>query len=178
MTVKSLAVVAAVAVAWGYLPLAGDGFPAAGVTSAAPGTPAVQLAMFFTPSPASGRYPQPQAPAADVPSPDELLGLLNTLADPSIPAAGKSGLIEDGLDPVESGVMDRRMQRAAQSGKFPLSFTVNNITPAGRGAATADITASGPQLEPRTVNIRFVDQGGWKLSRSSMMALSQMTSGS
>lgn len=172
MTVKSLAAGIALAAAWGCLPVAADG-AGAGVTSVAavaPGGPAVQLAAFGAPA--------PHAPAVDVPSPDQLVGLLNGLADPNVPAADKSGLIEGGLGPVEAGVMDRRMRRGVENGKFPLSFTVTGIAPAGPGAATADVTASGPQMEPRTLNIRFVDQNGWKLSRSSLLTLTQMTSGS
>lgn len=171
MTVKSLATGVAAVVAIGAA--------AAGVTSVAPVAPvtsAVQLAVFGIPSPASGRYPRPQAPAVDVPSPDQLAGLLGVLADPAVPAADKSYLVEDGLFPVESTVLDRRMRKAAQNGTLPLSFNVADIAPAGPGTATADITASGPQLEPRTINVRFVDQGGWKLSRSSLITLSQMTS--
>jgi hypothetical protein len=41
------------------------------------------------------------------------------------------------------------------------------------GAASADVTASGPQLAPTTQNLTFVNQGGWKLSRSSAMSLLQ-----
>lgn len=162
---KSLATgIAAIAVAIAAVPVA----------AAAPGAPAVELAAFGTP--AGGQLPK--APAEDVPSPDQLIGVLNGLADPGVPAAGKSGLIEGGLGPVESGVMDRRMRHGVEKGKFPLAFTVDNIAPAGPGAATADVTASGPKTEPRTLNIKFVDQGGWKLSRTSLMTLSQMTSGS
>ncbi|GFG69778.1 hypothetical protein MSEN_14980 [Mycolicibacter senuensis] len=120
--------------------------------------------------------PLPLEPPAAMPAPEQLTDVLNTLADPGIPAAGKSHLIEGGLGPVESSVMDRKMAKGVANGKFPLSISVANIAPAGPGAATADVTASGPQLEPRSVNLMFVDQGGWKLSKTSLMTLSQMTS--
>ncbi|WP_307856793.1 hypothetical protein [Mycolicibacter acidiphilus] len=120
--------------------------------------------------------PMPLDPAAAVPQPDQLTDVLNTLADPGIPAAGKSNLIEGGLGPLEMSVMDRKMAKGVQNGKFPLSISVANIAPAGIGAATADVTASGPKMEPRSVNLRFVDQDGWKLSKTSLMTLSQMTS--
>lgn len=160
MTVKYLAT--------GIAATALIGAAAAGVTSVATVAPQVQLAVFGAPLPLD--------PPADVPAPEQLADVLNTLADPGIPAAGKSYLIEGGLGPVESSVMDRKMQKGVQNGKFPLSISVANVAPAGLGAATADVTASGPAMEPRSVNLTFVDQGGWKLSRTSLMTLSQMTS--
>ncbi|MGB6148796.1 hypothetical protein [Mycolicibacter algericus] len=144
------------------------GAAAAGVTSVATVTPQVQLTVWGA--------PLPLEPPAAIPAPEQLTDVLNTLADPGIPAAGKSHLIEGGLGPVESSVMDRKMAKGVANGKFPLSISVANIAPAGPGAATADVTASGPQLEPRSVNLMFVDQGGWKLSKTSLMTLSQMTS--
>jgi hypothetical protein len=144
------------------------GAAAAGVTSVATVVPQVQLTVFGAPLPLD--------PAAALPAPEQLADVLNTLADPGIPAAGKSFLVEGGLGPVETSVMDRKMAKGVQNGKFPLSISVANIAPAAPGAATADVTASGPAMDPRTVNLTFVDQGGWKLSRSSLMTLSQMTS--
>ncbi|MEB3050621.1 hypothetical protein KV112_12870 [Mycolicibacter sp. MYC123] len=112
-----------------------------------------------------------------MPAPEQLTGVLNTLADPNVPAVGKSYLIEGGLGGAEAAIMDHKMRKGVQKGKFPLAINVANIAPAGPGVATADVTASGPTMEPRTVNLSFVDQDGWKLSRNSLMTLSQMTSG-
>lgn len=142
----------------------------------APAAAEAPTTVFFAPSPARGWYPQPLDLPADLPAAEQLAGVLNTLADPGVPAAGKSDLVEGGLGPVEASVMDRRLQKGLKNGKLPLSISVANITPAGAGAATADVTASGPQLEPHSVNLTFVDQGGWKLSRASLMSLSQLTS--
>ncbi|WP_234812162.1 hypothetical protein [Mycolicibacter longobardus] len=141
------------------------------------------VSYLATPAPASAEAPTtvffaplPLDPAADVPAPEQLTDVLNTLADPGIPAAGKSYLIEGGLGGAETALMDHKMQKAARNGKFPLAISVANVTPAGPGAATADVTASGPKMEPRSVNLTFVDQGGWKLSKTSLLTLSQMTS--
>ena len=59
------------------------------------------------------------------------------------------------------------MRSAVAKGQLPLTFTVAGITPAGPGAASAAITATGPGMPPTTQTVTFVDQGGWKLSRSS-----------
>jgi len=117
--------------------------------------------------------PLPLDPAADVPTPDQLVSVLNGLQNPNIPFASKSNLVEGGVGGVEGRIADRKLQKAAQNGSLPLSFTVANIAPAGPGAASADITASGPNLAPTTQNITFVNQGTWKLSRSSAMSLLQ-----
>lgn len=138
------------------------------LTTVSPAVAEAKTAVLFA--------PLPLEPAADVPAPAQLSEVLNTLADPGIPAAGKSYLVEGGLGPVETSVMDRKMQKGVQNGKFPLKISVANIAPAGPGAATADVTASGPQMAPRSVNLTFVNQDGWKLSRTSLMTLSQMTS--
>lgn len=158
MIVKSLAVgVAGVAVA------------IAGTTVVAPPTeiiaPRVELVVFDA----------PLAPAADLPTAGELTGVLNGLADPAVPFADKTNLVEGGVGATEASMADHKLNKAARKGELPLAFGVANIEPAGPGAATADVTVSGPKLEPVTLNVTFVDQGGWKLSRSSAMSLLQAT---
>lgn len=173
MSVKSLATRVATVAA-----IAAAASAVSCLATVAPAATAAPVTVFFAPSPASGRYPQPLDPAiADVPAPEQLTGVLNTLADPNVPAVGKSYLIEGGLGGAEAAIMDHKMRKGVQKGKFPLAINVANIAPAGPGVATADVTASGPTMEPRTVNLSFVDQDGWKLSRNSLMTLSQMTSG-
>lgn len=163
MTLKSLATGVAV--------VGAIGAAAAGVTSVASVTttlPAVQPVVFSAPLPLD-----PVAPGADVPTPDVLVGLLNNLQDPSVPFASKSNLVEGGVGGVESHYADKKLQQAAARGSLPLTFNIANIQPAGPGAASASVTATGPRLAPTTENITFVDQGGWKLSRTSAMTLIQ-----
>lgn len=155
MTQKLLTTcVAAVAIA---------GAAAAGATSLVsitPSTsPAVQSVVFGT--------PMPLDPAADVPTTDQLTGVLAGLADPGVPFANKSYLVEGGIGRIEARTADAMLQNAIAKGQLPLNFSVSNITPVGPGAASATVTASGPSGVPATQTITFVDQGGWKLSRSS-----------
>jgi hypothetical protein len=165
VTVKSLAT--------GIAAVAAIGAAAAGVTCIASVTgasPRVQPVVLDAPSPASGRYPQPQDPAVDLPTPDQLVTVLNTLQDPSVSFASKGYLVEGGI-PVPVGIADHELQKAASKGNLPLTFNISNIVPAGPGAATATITASGPRLAPTPEYLTFVDQGGWKLSHDSAMTL-------
>lgn len=160
MTVKSLAT--------GVAAVAAIGAAAAGVTciaSVTPASPQVQPVVFGA--------PQPLDPGVDVPTADQLITVLDGLQNPGVPFASKSYLVEGGVGGVEGRMADRQLQKAAANGSLPLSFNIANIVPAGPGAASADVTATGPHLAPTTQNITFVDQGGWKLSRTSAMTLIQ-----
>ena len=114
------------------------------------------------------------APAAGVPTSDQLTGLLNTLADPSVSFTNKSNLVEGGIGGTEAHFADRKLQKAAKNGDLPLAFNITNIAPAAGGSVTADVAVSGPKLpNPVMQNVTFVNQGGWMLSRSSAMELLQ-----
>jgi len=149
---------------------------AAGITEAAqsprPGAPVVSAAV----APAVFGTPLPLDPAAPIPTADQLTGVLYGLANPAVPFASKGNLVEGGIGRLEARTADALMRNAVAKGQTPLSFTVSGITPAGPGAATADVTASGPAMPPATQNILFVDQGGWKLSRSSATTVLSMFS--
>jgi hypothetical protein len=108
-----------------------------------------------------------------VPTPDQLISVLNSLQNPGVPFANKSDLVEGGVSGVEGHLADHELQKAAANGSLPLSFNIANIVPAGPSTASADVTASGPHLAPTTQNITFVNQGSWKLSRNSAMTLIQ-----
>ena len=164
MTVKTLAT--------GMAALAAIGAAAAGVTCIASVTavsPRVQPIVFGAPS----KPLDPPAPVGvDLPTAYQLTTVLNTLQDPSVSFANKGYLIEGGI-PVPATLADHELQKAAAKGSLPLTFNISNIALAGPGAATATITATGPHLAPTPEYLRFVDQGGWKLSHDSAMTLIQ-----
>jgi hypothetical protein len=160
--------------ATGVAAVAAIGAAAAGVTSIASVTPPqVRPVVFGTPSPAGGGYPRPLDPGAEIPSAGELISVLNALQDPGVPFESKGNLVEGGVGGAEGRIADRQLQKAARKGSLPLSFNVTSIAPAGPGAASADVTASGPKLSPTTQNVTFVNEGGWKLSRASALSLVQ-----
>ena len=159
MTVKTLAT--------GMAALAAIGAAAAGVTCIASVTavsPRVQPVVFGAPLPLD--------PAVDLPTPDQLATVLNTLQDPSVSFANKGYLVEGGI-PYPASIADHELQKAAAKGSVPLTFSITNIVPTGPGAASASITATGPHLAPTSEYLTFVDQGGWKLSHDSAMTLIQ-----
>jgi hypothetical protein len=149
-------------------------------------TTQVQLAAVGAPAPASGWYPLPldpppapaPAPGANVPTPGQLTGLLNSLADPTVPFANKSNLVEGGISGTEAHMADHQLKKAAKNGDLPLTFNVTNVQPGAPGSATADVAVSGPKLPtPVTENVTFVNQGSWVLSRASAMQLLQAAGG-
>ena len=120
-------------------------------------SPAVQPVVFGV----------PLDPAADLPTADQLYGVLYGLADPNVSFAAKSNLVEGGIGRIEARAADGLMKNAVAKGQLPLNFSVANIAPAAAGAASATVTATGNGIGPITQNIVFVNQGGWKLSRAS-----------
>lgn len=110
-------------------------------------------------------------PGADLPTTDQLTGVLTGLADPGVPFADKGYLIEGGIGRIEARAADGLMAKAVAKGQIPLTFAVSNIAPAGPGAASANVTATGAAAPPVIKNITFVDQGGWKISRQSATAV-------
>ena len=169
MTLKSLAK--------GIVTMAGAaavaGAATAGVMSASWGVTAESVPV----QPVVFGAPMPLDPADDVPSADQLYAVLNGLANPGVPFRSKGNLVEGGVGVIEGRTADAVMKNAVAQGKMPLSFSVSDITPVGPGAASANVTASGPALAPTTQNVTFVDQGGWKLSRGSATQVLTMFSG-
>jgi hypothetical protein len=111
--------------------------------------------------------PLPLDPAADLPTAEQITGVLNGLADPGVPFNTKSYLVEGGIGRIEARTADALMRNAVARGQVPLSFSVGTIMPAGPGIASATVTATGPNMPPTTQTVYFVNQGGWKLSRAS-----------
>jgi hypothetical protein len=165
------------AIATGVAAIGAIGAAAIGVTSIASlpaGSAAqVQLAAVGAPLPQDPPPPAP-APAAGVPTADQLTGVLNTLADPSVSFTNKSNLVEGGIGGTEAHIADHKLQKAAKNGDLPLTFNITNIAPAAGGSVTADVAVSGPKLpNPVTQSVTFINQGSWMLSRSSAMELLQ-----
>lgn len=166
MTMKYIATCAAA--------LAAIGATAGGLTSMA--TPTGQATSQVQPVAVGMPLPQdpPPAPGANVPTATELTELLNSLADPGVPFTNKSNLIEGGINFTEAHIADHQLRKAAQDGDLPLSFSVANIQPGAAGSATADVSVSGPKLNPPvTQNVTFINEGSWLLSRNSAMELLQ-----
>ena len=174
MTMKS--------VATGVAAVGAIGAAAVGVTSAAfvPASPAqVQLAAVGAPLPQDPPPPPPAPPGQNLPTPDQLSSLCTQATDPGVSYTTKTNLVENGISPDEGHVADHDLRKAYRDGKFPETFTVTNIQPAGPNAATADVAIKGPKFAgPVTKNLLFLNQGGnWILQHEAALALLQAASG-
>jgi hypothetical protein len=163
--------------------LAVIGGAGAGISAIAPssGPAQVRLAAIAAPSPASGRLPLPQdpPPGQNLPAPDQLSSLCTQATDPGVSYTTKTNLVENGISPDEGHLADHDLRKAYRDGKFPESFNVTNIQPAGPNVATADVAISGPKFAgPVTKNLMFVNQGGnWILQHDAALALVQAATG-
>jgi hypothetical protein len=165
--------------ATGLVAVAAIGGAVAGVAAIAPqgGPPQVQLSAVGVPyGPALPQDPPPApAPAANVPTPAQLTGILSSLTDPSVSFADKGNMVEGGISGMYAHIADKRLKKAADNGDLPLTFNVTNIQPGAPGSATADVAVSGPKLaDPVTQNVTFVNQGSWMLSRDSAIQAIQL----
>ena len=144
----------------------------------ATGVPVVSTAIspvvFGVPMPLDPVAPDP---AADLPTADQLNGVLYGLANPGVPFAAKAYLVEGGIGRLEARAADGLMQKAVARGQLPLNFAVADIASPVPGVASATVTATGPATPAVTQTVTFVDQGGWKLSRASATTVLAMFNG-
>jgi hypothetical protein len=121
----------------------------------------------------------PPSAAQNLPTPDQLANLCNQVTDPGVSYTTKTNLVENGITPGEGHVADHDLRKAYRDGKFPETFTVTNIAPAGPNVAQADVAISGPKfVGPVSKHLAFIDQGGnWILQHDSAIGLIQAATG-
>ena len=105
-----------------------------------------------------------------VPTVDQVVGLLDGLTDPNIPAANKTNIVTPGFSPDEAGTIDDHLNR--MNGKqLPLNFVVTDIEPAPNNFAGATVATEGtPRQHSAARPIVLVDQGGhWLITHDTAM---------
>jgi hypothetical protein len=142
-----------------------------GAAATAPPSVMAQVQLAAVGNPAA---PRPQDPAPALPNPGQLASLCTQVTDPGVSYTTKINLVENGITADEGHVADHDLRKAYRDGKFPETFNVTNIAPAGPNA-TADVAISGPKFAgPVIKQLMFVNQGGnWILSHESAIALIQ-----
>ncbi|WP_142279558.1 hypothetical protein [Mycobacterium arosiense] len=127
-------------------------------------------------------FPMDPPPPPVLPTADQLTSILTRFIDPMAGDETKNGLVEGGFSrfqrpwvaaPDGGHGLYEEMRNVYRTGNLPLSFNVTNIRPAGANAATADVAISQSDPDHTTVTepLMFVDQGGWRLSYDSAMAM-------
>jgi hypothetical protein len=123
--------------------------------------------------------PLPQDPPPGLPTPDQLANLCNQATDPGVSYTTKTNLVENGISPDEGHLADHDLRKAYREGKFPETFNVTGIVPAGPNSAAANVAISGPKFAgPVEKQLMFINQGGnWVLQHDSALALLQAATG-
>jgi hypothetical protein len=157
-------------VATGVAAVAAIGATAIGVTSIA-FIPAVQDQVQL----AAIGAPLPEDPVPGLPTPEQLSALCTQFTNPGVKYTEKQNLVENGIGGPEGRTLDSDLRKAYRDGKFPETFAVTNIAPAGPNMAQADVAISGPKFAgPVGKHLMFVNQGGnWILQHDSAIALNQ-----
>jgi hypothetical protein len=110
-----------------------------------------------------------------VPTVDEVVGIMQQLTDPNIPAANKGNIVTPGFAPDEAATVDDHLHRM-DGYTLPLNFIVTNIQPAPGNFAGATVATNGriglrSWSPPGTIVLANVG-GHWELThRSAMSAL-------
>ena len=107
-----------------------------------------------------------------VPTVDQVVGIMQELTDPNIPAANKGNIVTPGFSPDEAGTIDDHLHRT-DGRSLPLNFTVTNIQPAPDNLAGATVATSGWNIHmygPPGPIVLVDDSGRWKLTHHAAMS--------
>lgn len=111
------------------------------------------------------------APQAPLPTPQALVGVLNKLADPSVPGEQKASLVQF-TTPEDGEALERLAQAAVDGGLAPLTFQATDLTWSsadyGDVVATVTVSSANPASEARPFSypMQFTSHdGAWQLTR-------------
>ncbi len=113
--------------------------------------------------------PAPVVPAAPLPPPTALSDVLNRIADPAVPGAEKTALIESAA-PADAAAMDRFGVALRQAGYDPVSFEARDLRwvqgSTDRVSALVTLKTENPQAGDFTYPMEFaLTDGSWQLAR-------------
>ncbi|MGW0158882.1 hypothetical protein ACWDUN_06120 [Mycobacterium sp. NPDC003323] len=120
------------------------------------------------------------APAAPLPAPEALTGVLSRLADPSVPGAQKVALVQFATAD-DAAALDRFAKATVDAGLAPLSFQAADLTWSATeyGDVVATVTVAPvnpvPGATPFTFPMQFaLHEGAWQLTRETADQLLEM----
>ncbi|MGA8544121.1 MAG: hypothetical protein WB785_02535, partial [Mycobacterium sp.] len=120
----------------GVAAVAAIGAAAAGATSLAAGHPAaLQVQPVAVGVPFAQDPPPPPPPGGqELPTAGDISSLCTNLTNPGVNYHSKTGLVAGGISDNDGRVADHDLRDAFRAGKFPQSYDVTNIQPAGPNA--------------------------------------------
>ena len=133
-------------------------------------------ALIFAPATAHADCGDPGQDSCNgpVPTVDQVVGVMQQLTDPDIPAANKGNIVTPGFSPDEAGTIDNHLHRMdAFGGLLPPDFVVTDIQPAPANFAGATVATTGGYkhaTNPRPIVL--VNQGGhWLITNDTAMTV-------
>jgi hypothetical protein len=111
-----------------------------------------------------------------VPTVDQVVGIMQQLTDPNVPAADKGNIVTPGFNPDEAGTIDdhlSRMRAYTLTSLLPPNFVVTDIQPAPNNSAGATVATTGGikhAIGPRPIVL--INQGGhWLIANDAAMTV-------
>jgi hypothetical protein len=108
-----------------------------------------------------------------VPTVDQVVGIMEQLTDPNIPAMSKGTIVTPGFTPEEAAKIDDHLHRMdVHGGELPLPFIATDIQPAPNNFAGATIATGGGFLQwsPPGPIVLVNQSGHWLLTHHSAMS--------
>jgi hypothetical protein len=105
-----------------------------------------------------------------VPTVDQVVGIMQQLTDPNVPAADKGNIVTPGFSPDEAGTIDDHLHRMGDV--LPLPFTITNIqaAPNNFAGATVQTTGSYHQYTPPGPIVLVHQNGRWLITHDTAMS--------
>jgi hypothetical protein len=135
---------------------------------------AMLIVGVFTP-PANGHAdcgdPGQDPCTGPVPTVDQVVGIMQQLTDPNIPAVNKGNIVSPGFSPDEAGTIDDHLHRMQSVDILPLSFVVTDIepTPGNLSGATVSTTGSFHQYTNPGPIVLVEQNGHWLITQDTAM---------
>jgi hypothetical protein len=135
---------------------------------------AMAAALIGSPATAYADCGDPDQPpcTGPVPSVDEVVGIMQQLTDPNIPAADKGNIVSPGFSPDEAATIDDHLRRM-DGRSLPLNFVITDIQPAPDGLAGATVATNGWNFHmfgPPGPIVLVDESGRWKLTHHAAMS--------
>jgi len=141
-------------------------------TTAAATMLVASLTVVAAPATARADCGDPDQPACGgpVPSVDQVVGIMQQLTDPNIPATNKGNVITPPFSPEEAATLDDHLHKI-EAPALPLPFIVTDIQPAPNGFAGATVETGGNRYQHTwPTPVVLVEQDGhWKITHDSAM---------
>ena len=132
----------------------------------------VLAALIASPATAYADCGDPDQPpcTGPVPTVDEVVGIMQQLTDPNIPAVNKGNVITPPFNAEEAATLDHQLQ-VIEGPALPLPFVVTDIQPAPNHFAGATVETRGNTYQHTwPTPIVLVEQDGhWKITHDTAM---------